>query len=95
MLDVDNRMRRGVSVLEKQVSILPSPVGLTHLSERASSVVRKIEGGEKGKEALGKTRGRVIPVIRARIVEPGGTKDTSVYIKRKVVIVETGNARRN
>ena len=95
MLDVDNHMRRGVSVVEKEISILPPPVGLTHLLERASSVIRKIEGCEKGKEALGKTRGRDIPVIRARVVQPRGTKDTSVHIKWKVVIVETGNARRN
>ena len=92
MLDIDSSMRRGVGVLEKEVSILTSPVGLTHLPERPSLVIRKIESVEEGEEALGKTRGRDIPVIRARIVEPGGTVDSSVHIIRKVVIVKAGNA---
>ena len=43
---------------------------------------------------MGKTRGRNIPVIRARIVEPGGAEDSSVHVIRKVVIVKAGNAGR-
>ena len=80
--------------MEKEVSIPTSPVGLTHLLERTSLVIRKVESVEKGEEALGKTRGRDIPVVRARIVEPGGTEDSGVHIIRKVIIVEAGNTGR-
>ena len=81
--------------MKKEVRILTSPVGFTHLNERAAPVIWKIEGGEEGKEALGETRSGDIPVVRARIVEPGGTKDTGIHIIWKVVIVEASKPRRD
>ena len=95
MLDVDSSVRRGVSVLKEEVSILASPVRLTHFHEGTSPVVRKIESGEENKKALGEARSRNVHVIRAGIVEPGGSKDTSVHIVRKVVVVETCKPRRD
>jgi hypothetical protein len=88
-------VRGRVCVLEQEISISSSPVCLSHGKKGASPIIRKMYGVEISEKALSKAGGRELPIVCKGVVEPRGSKDSSVHIVRKIIIVQAGDTGRD
>ena len=87
MLTVNIVVRSGGGVSEEKIRVPPTPVGLAHIPQGASSIIRYVNIVEKGEEGICQAMSWKLPVVGEGVIKPVSAIDCAVNVRGEGIVV--------